>query len=747
MNIFVDRLQIAVMALVLVTGTARVLSAIPSAAINTRATLIGDVVEEGTGEPIGFVNILLEEINRSVTSRENGRFVLSDLPPQKMTLKTFRIGYNNISVPLTFAPGDTLEIVLVLETAPIHMGGVAIEKSRNGDAAGIKPALLYSDKKLFQNLGQTIAQTIDYEPGISLRSMGPAPARPVLRGLGGDRLMLLEDNEQTGDLSASSTDHAVVIEPMMAERIEVIRGPEALIFGANTIGGVVNVVRGYVPKTILPTLSGSASLQGEMVNAARSGGVELTLPLGPIALKVDGAYRLADDVRTPLGILQNTNIETRNSAAGISLVRQWGYIGGALSRYRSAYGIPPDPNGGHPSGVDIKIDRRHEEIRGEYRPNNLFHIQRLEMIYRRSIYFHQEFESNGNLGIEYGVVSKNASLTGHLKNRGIMKRGIFGLQIGSRDYASGGLSFTPRTFETTIAGFYYHEIDLGRILLHSSLRYDYKTIDPDEERYSYKVGKIQSRSFMDYSAAFSPHWLISTVSSISATLMRTFRAPTTEELFSEGPHLAAYAYEVGNAALAKENGLGLEINFEYKKEKNALHLALFQNTILNYTFPENTGEKSWQRADLFIYKYVGKRVLMRGAEASFHFLLRENLHTAGSLSYVHGELVETGRPLPYIPPLEGKINIGYELDHFSISAAARGALAQKRVGEFESPTHGYMVLYLFAQYMISTRRHLHSFSFTLENAANSVYRKHLNRVREIMPEPGRNIKILYKIFI
>ena len=200
MNIFVDRLQIAVMALVLVTGTARVLSAIPSAAINTRATLIGDVVEEGTGEPIGFVNILLEEINRSVTSRENGRFVLSDLPPQKMTLKTFRIGYNNISVPLTFAPGDTLEIVLVLETAPIHMGGVAIEKSRNGDAAGIKPALLYSDKKLFQNLGQTIAQTIDYEPGISLRSMGPAPARPVLRGQGGDQTGAVLDAGQGAEV-------------------------------------------------------------------------------------------------------------------------------------------------------------------------------------------------------------------------------------------------------------------------------------------------------------------------------------------------------------------------------------------------------------------------------------------------------------------------------------------------------------------------------------------------------------------
>lgn len=177
------------------------------------ASLQGTIVEAETGAPVAFVNVLLQEINRSITSDQNGDFVLQELPPGEVTLKTFRIGYRNIAVPIELSANETLEIVIVLERAVIHMGGVTVESSRSDEESPVQPDILFSDKKLHQALGQTIAETIDYEPGISQRTMGPAPARPVLRGLGGDRLLLLEDSEQTGDLSATSTDHAVVIEP------------------------------------------------------------------------------------------------------------------------------------------------------------------------------------------------------------------------------------------------------------------------------------------------------------------------------------------------------------------------------------------------------------------------------------------------------------------------------------------------------------------------------------------------------
>lgn len=717
-----------------------------SASPRTTATLKGKLVEVETSEAVAFVNILLQEANRSITSDQNGDFMLLDVPPGKVTLKTFRIGYRNIAVPLELTAGDTLDIVLALNRAVIHMGGVTVESSRTGENGTVKPDILFSDKKLHQALGQTVAQTIDYEPGISQRSMGPAPARPVLRGLGGDRLLLLEDNEQTGDLSATSTDHAVVIEPMTAERIEVIRGPETLVYGANALGGVVNVIRGYVPSKKLTRLSGSASYQGESVNRGYAAGAELTAPVGPFTARVDGSYRHADDIKTPEGTLLNTTILTTNGAAGLSVVRDWGFAGVATSRYLSDYGIPPDPNGGHPSGVDIKLDRRHTEARGEIRLAALG-IRRLEASYNHSIYFHQEFEAGGDLGMEFGVVSDFINVTALLKNAGSLKNGIAGIRFNARDYASGGLTFTPTTFETAAACFYHQELHLADFLLHGSLRYDYKDVDPGESRTSSKVGLIRRRNFSAFSAAVSPHWLISRKWTIGATFMRTFRAPTTEELFSEGPHLAAYSYEVGNANLDKETALGMEFFLDYKMAESFVRVAVYQNDIHNYTFPMNTGERSWRRADLFVYKYVGEHALMRGAELSFHFPLLFHLHTAGSASYVWGELVDVQRSLPFIPPLEGKINIGYELGRLSLSAALRAAAEQNRVGEFEVPTDGYAVFDLYAQFILSSRYHLHSFSFTVENIFDRTYRKHLNRVREVMPEPGRNFRLLYKIFI
>jgi iron complex outermembrane receptor protein len=626
------------------------------------------------------------------------------------------------------------------------MGGVTVESSRTDDNSPVQPDILFSDKKLHQALGQTIAETIDYEPGISQRTMGPAPARPVLRGLGGDRLLMLEDSEQTGDLSATSTDHAVVIEPMTAERIEVIRGPEALVYGSNTLGGVVNVVRGYVPSKKLSRVTGSASLQGESVSRGYAAGLELSAPLGPFTLRADGSYRNAGDVNTPEGTLINTSIRTINGSGGASLVRPWGLFGAAASQYVSDYGIPPDPNGGHPSGVDIKLDRRHREIKGEYRLDVLG-MQRLEASLNHSVYFHQEFEASGDLGMEFGVVSNFVTGQAFLKNAGVFKNGVIGVRGGTRDYASGGLTFTPNTFETAIAGFYYQEMQVEQFLLHGSLRYDYQDVDPGTRRFSRNVGLIRQRTFADFSAAVSPHWLINQKWTLGTTLMRTFRAPNTEELFSEGPHLAAYSYEVGNSDLEKENALGLELFLDYKVQDSFIRIAIYQNDIQNYTFPMNTGEKSWTRADLFVYKYVGEHALMRGAELSFHFPMFEHLHTAGSASYVWGELVEYHQPIPYIPPLEGKINVGYNVGQFSLSAAMRMASRQDRIGEFERPTDGYAVVDLYAQHMISTRRHLHSFSFTVENLFDAVYRKHLNRVREVMPEPGRNFRVLYKIFI
>ena len=198
--------------------------------------------------------------------------------------------------------------------------------------------------------------------------MGPAPARPVLRGLSGDRLLVLEDGERTGDLSATSSDHAVAIEPMTTERIEVVRGPGTMLYGSNALGGVVNVVRGYVPAEQPQGRNGSFTWQAESVTGGLSAGLAFEQPLGPLAMRFDSSLRNAGDVSTPRGPLANTDIRTGNGSLGVSLVRPWGHLGVSGSLYDSEYGIPPDPEGGHPLGISILLERQHLESRAEFWP-------------------------------------------------------------------------------------------------------------------------------------------------------------------------------------------------------------------------------------------------------------------------------------------------------------------------------------------------------------------------------------------
>ncbi len=712
-------------------------------------SLVGVVVDARTGEGLGWASLYIEKINSSVTAHEDGSFHFYDIPAGKYELLIFRVGYQDEDVIVQIAAKDTNFITIKLKYSPMSTEEIVVESDKFDVISAMQePVVEVSGKKLRQNLGVTIAKTLEGEPGLAQRTMGPAPARPVLRGLGGDRLLILEDGERTGDLSASSTDHAVVIEPMNAQRIEVIRGPAALIYGSNTIGGVINVSRGYVPATLPHRIEGTLSLQGESVNQGYAGGANLTIPLGKFATRFEGSYRKADDIESPNQTLQNTDIETKNATAGLSYFPQWGFLGASGSLYESEYGIPPDPNGGHPNGVRIDLNREHFESQSEIYPG-LPWWYRTDLSYSYKRYKHTEFESNNQVGVRFGVVTHDVNVLTHFNEKGTFVHGEIGLWGEMRDYASSGLNFTPASKEYSYAGFLYGEHDLGRFGFSASLRYDHKSVVPHEEkvvdRADYSL-YIRQRDFGDLSGGFTVAYHTGAGFTVGSTLMRTFRAPGIEELFSEGPHLAAYAYEVGNSELGKENGFGAEVFLDYTGESLNWHLAVFRNDIKGYIFPQNTGRRSLRRADLFLYQYVGEDALMTGFETTFDWHFYGPWSVLGVLSYVKGDLVEKGTPLPQIPPLNGRVGLSYESGSFSVQGGIRFADSQERVGEFETPTAGYVVLDLSAQYYFQALNFLHTLTFSIENATNTEYRQHLNRVKDIMPEPGRNIKLLYKVY-
>ncbi len=704
--------------------------------------LRGVVYDEDTQEPVAGVQILLKEAHRSTITNDDGAFAMKGIPSGKYTLKTFRIGYREYRSWVIISENDTLYLSLALKSAPIIGNGIIIEAMKNGVES--QKAVELAGEKLRQNLGQTIAVTVANEPGMDQRSMGPAPARPVLRGLSGDRLLILEDKGRTGDLSATSADHAVVIDPITSDKIEVIRGPAALMYGPNTLGGVINVERGYIPSCLCDHAGGSFSSQVESVSRGYAAGGMWHHAWNSLAFKYDGSYRNAGDISTPDGQLKNTAITTYNASAGASFILPDGYFGAAGSYYQSEYGIPGGFVGAHPNGVLIKLNRQHAEAKFDWHFDHpAFHHQ--ELTYAFTNYFHQEFESNGSIGTQFSVLSYHLGWMNHLKTDAHIKQATFGIWSEYRSYVPGGYIFTPDTKELTVAGFAYSHLHFNQWAFHASIRLDYRTVRPSETGMT-KIGTIRSRSFDILSGAVSVNYNVTPLWITGVTVMRSGRMPGIEELFSEGPHLAAYSFEVGNPELKPEKGIGLEYYIRYTGENIKTDVAVFRNEILRYIFPRNTGTYNIATY-LPVYQYSGNHSVIEGGELNARVLFSETFQTQALISYVRGTQVNRNRPLPAIPPLNWKTEWTKRLYRVNLSMIARGALKQNRVAEFEQPTKGYILYDAAAHYSVQHRKVLHTIVLTAENIADTKYRRHLSRVRSIMPEPGRNIKLLYKVFM
>lgn len=712
------------------------------------ATLQGQVVDAVSGEAVGWGVVILDERAHHAHADDDGRFRLEHLPAGPHTVQALRIGYAPGLWTIDTPAGRITKVTLQLQprTVRVHESVVTADRSAGTLSELSAPEQVIGDQHLRQNLSRTIAETIALEPGLAQRSMGPAPARPVLRGLSGDRLLVLEDGSRTGDLSATSSDHAVAIEPLTTERIEIVRGPEAILYGGNTLGGVVNVVRGAVPSEEVERPRGTISWQAESVNVGLGAGVDVHLPAGPFALRLDGSLRGAGDIGTPDGDLRNTDLSTGNTALGVSWVQPWGHIGVGYSLYDSDYGIPPDPIGGHPSGVDIRLDRRHREVRAGIHPPGWSWLRRLELIYTHSRYFQEEIEASGDIGLEFGVLTTNAELRSRLAPIGPFRNITVGLWGERRDYNTAGLVFTPDAEETAGAAFLYGEWLRGPWATNASMRWDTRRLEPAQEQISDEVGHIRERSFSGVSGGVGVERRLGPNLRTGVTWMRSFRAPQVEETYSEGPHLAAYAFEVGNADIGDERGMGLELAIDWRSNAGNARVAIFRNDIDGFIFPQNTGQLSLRRGDLLLYRFTGQKARMWGTEAGWEVDLGHHLTNFGTVSLVRGEL-DGGDDLPSMPPLQGRIGVRHRTTtNLEAGGTLRFADDQGRPGRFETPTSGYVVGDLSAEFNGVAFGLLHVVTLSIDNVLDTEYRRHLNRVREIMPEPGRSVRVLYKAF-
>ena len=743
------------------------------AGISATGVIHGVVYDSENQEPVLHASIYIQDLNRGTVTQEQGDFQLRNLPEGTLTLRIQHVGYETTLKQVHVRKDDTTKVRIglrpsIFRSSEIRIYGQYIQE----DEITTHVERVLTGRQLRQQLGRTIAETLEDEPGMAQRTMGPAPARPVLRGLGGERLLILEDGGRTGDLSATASDHALTIDPLTAEHIELIRGPSALVHGSNTMGGVINVIRGQIPYDLPERINWSGTLKGETVNNGFSGGirgygpVSDRLPLGDrMGFRFDLSGRNTSNMNTPVGYQMNTGITTLNASAGLSYIDSWGMLGFSGNIMDMKYGVPGGEGlaEAHPNGVDLEMFRRYLESRFRRNFSDSW-IRRFDATWNYSYYFHKELEKPDDpsipqpVGAEFGVLTHNGKMHLHHNSLGFFEKGLIGVWMEHRDYASGGLTYTPETVEYSVAAYTFQERDFGRFNLQAALRYDFRHLSPEEKRSIFLPSDIVSRNYYGLSGSVMGTWSIRRGMEIGTTVTRTHRSPIIEELYAEGPHLANFTYEIGNPGLSREHGWGSELFFRVSRDRYQLYAALFRNQMDNYIFPQDTGEPSIRRDDLNTFQFTENKVLMAGVEASGQIRLHRRLLAGGTASYVRGDFIEDDASFPFLvledreesvpmmPPLNSRLFLEYGHSRLKIGGAARLSARQDRTDQFEEPTDAYAIFDLYCQFHVSRGNMLHTFTFTVENLADTEHRNHLSRIKSVMPEPGRNVKLLYRVY-
>ncbi len=732
--------------------------------------IIGQVVDANTGAAIANANVRIQELGRSDLSHADGSFHFLDLAPRSYTIIAQRIGFTPLEERVELTAGASLELVLAMTPTALELSGVVVTGTGRERRAGetFQPTEVVGDAELRRRLEPSIAATIDRLPGISQQYNGPAAAQPVIRGMGGDRVLVLEDGQRTGDLSTTAADHAVSIDPITVQRIEVVRGPAGLLYGSNALGGVVNVVREEVPRTLPEKVSGSFGVQGETVNGGVASGGTLVVPHGRLALRAELSGRVADDTRTPVGNLRGSDVLGYGGGLGAGFVSSWGFVGAAVRDQLLDYGIPGSFQGevipgAHAGGVNIESRRQTARVEGGHF-SGFGPISSVSFDAGLTYYRHRELEAGDLVGARFSNTfgSGNVIFRHEHDLDPIFTEGAFGFSGSSRDLRAGsGFTGSRDARAHTAAAYLYEELSISPVRFQVGGRYDWSLITPEDlTPIRTETAEIPVRDRAFHAMSGSVAALVEPIDGITvgASVARAFRTPSVEELFSNGPHLADYSYDIGNPELEPEIGIGADAFVRIGSPRVQAEVNIFRNALSNFIHYAPTAQLDPRFGRFPVFVAQGVDATFEGAEAAIQWEAVRRLVVDGSVSYVRASRSDTGDPLPMIPPLNGAAEVRYERDAIFLSAGWRGADRQDRVmPAFESPvtpgeqivperpTAGYHIFDVGGGLRWELGDRLHTLTLQFDNVTDAEWRDHLSRIKEVAPQPGRNFQVLYRV--
>lgn len=642
-------------------------------------------------------------------------------------------------------------------------------------------ATVLSGAALEREVANNIGDTLSRVPGLSNASFGQNVGRPVIRGFEGARVGVLNNNMASSDASAVSQDHAVSVEPFLADQIEVLKGPSTLLYGSGAIGGVVNIVTHTIPQEIpAQGVEGRAMIQGDSAADQRFAAARVDFGFSSLAFHANAFYRRTDDYEipgeaelyphndeedgqeeeSPAGQLENSFLDNDGGSLGAGWIGDRWRLGLSYTRYDSNYGIPgahgheeeeehgDEHNGEEEHGeehdeeedlvtIGLESERLDAELLGS-RPIKGF--EQLKLRLASTSYQHTEFE-----GSEVGTVFDNDTTDVRLELRhdpwGVWQ-GAFGAQYTDRDFgAIGEEAFVPPSNTSTAAVFWVENAEFGNWQFDLGLRHE--NIDIEARSTGLADGQVpvlpQKRSFSPVSASAGAVWHLNDDSHLSFNLSHAERAPTDQELFAFGPHIATQTFEVGDSSLDTERNLHFETSYRLHRGALTGSVTLFYDAFSDYIYQRDTGQiedelplRQWSQQDTDFYggeievRYDFGR-LQSGHWQAFFFADR-----------VRAEFAD-GENVPRMPPSRIGLGLDWDRARWAGNLTWIHASSQTKIAEFETSTPAYDLLNAELSYLLPIAGRFEWEVYAKgHNLLDEDIRNSTSFLKEQAPQIGRN---------
>lgn len=621
---------------------------------------------------------------------------------------------------------------------------------------------------LVRDLKPTIGDTLTSQPGVSATSFGPNASRPILRGFQGERVRVLTDGIGSFDVSNTSVDHAVVINPLTADRIEVLRGPSALLFGSAAIGGVVNVVDSRIPRLVPDEpihLEGIATYGSAADERTISGALEAPLS-DKLVFHLDGSYSKTDDLDTGThiltpslraeaaassdpaiaaladlrGKLPNSASETWNVAGGLALITEGGNLGFSVSHFDSLYGVPVryslDPS---VEAEEVRLDMKQTraDLRAEIDAGGGI-LDKIRFRAGFADYQHSELEETGEVGTTFFNQGLEARLELLQAKRGGWEGAVGGQMLIRHFDVEGEEKFLPKNETRQLGLFTLQSVDFGKLRAEAGARYEYSDVSASADS---DIGNPSlKKTFNSFSGSLGASYALADGWRLGINGSHSQRAPSAEELFANGPHAGTQSFEVGDPNLEKEKSWGVEATLHGSGEGYSFSASAYHSWFDNYIYDERTG---LIEGDLPVFQYRQGKARYYGFEAEGSVKLAQlggfAFNLDGLADYVRARIVNVG-PAPRIPPLRMLAGLEAQGERLQGRLEVEHVWDQKRLALNETPTDDYTLVNASISF-----KPIADNGTTIILSANNIFdveaRRHASFLKDYAPLAGRDFRI------